>query len=112
MTRSLAAEWGHAGLRLNAIAPGPFPTEGAWTRLVPGSDIEKQMKARVPLKRFGEPHELASLAAFMLSDLASYMNGAVVTYDGGEVLAAGGQFNDFIRLPRAQVKAMLQAMRG
>ena len=111
MTRSLAAEWGSAGIRLNAIAPGPFPTEGAWDRLVPNADLEQQMRERIPARRFGEPEELADLAAFMLSDLARYMNGEVVTFDGGEKLAAGGQFNDFTRLPRAQVKQMMAQMR-
>ena len=112
MTKSLAAEWGAYGIRLNTVAPGPFPTEGAWQRLMPpGSDFEGQMQARVPLKRFGRPEELANLAVFLLSDLSSYMTGAHVVYDGGEVLVAGGQFNDFTRLPRADVRGMFEAMR-
>jgi NAD(P)-dependent dehydrogenase (short-subunit alcohol dehydrogenase family) len=111
MTRSLAAEWGTANIRLNAIAPGPFPTEGAWERLVPGSDMEEQMKQRIPLRRFGEPEELANLVVFMLSDLASYMNGELVTFDGGEVLTAGGQFNDFTRMSRETVKSMMEMMK-
>lgn len=111
MTKSLAVEWGGRGIRLNAIAPGPFPTDGAWERLVPDSDIEQSMRRRVPLGRFGRPDELATLAAFMISPAASYMNGSVVTLDGGEAISSGGQFNDLTRLPRKEFDKMLDAMR-
>ncbi len=111
MTTSLAAEWGVYGIRLNAIAPGPFPTEGAWSRLVPDPKFKETMRRRVPLGRFGEPEELGNAAAFLLSDLSSYLTGHVLTLDGGEALAAGGQFNDLIRMPREQVEGLMAAMR-
>ncbi|HIN46273.1 MAG TPA: SDR family oxidoreductase [Candidatus Marinimicrobia bacterium] len=105
MTRSLAVEWGKYGIRTNAIAPGPFPTEGAWKRLVvPGLGIEKKMKKRIPLKRFGEQRELADLATFLISDGAGYINGEVVTIDGGEWLKGAGQFNDLDKVPSSAWK--------
>ncbi len=96
MTRSLAVEWAKYGMRFNAIAPGPFPTKGAWERLLPGHLVERFDPAqRIPLKRTGEAWELANLAAFLVSDYAAYINGEVITIDGGEWLYGAGQFNAF-----------------
>lgn len=100
LTRSLAVEWGKYGIRNNAIAPGPFPTKGAWERLLPG-DLAQQFdfKKRVPLKRVGDHQELANLAAFLLSDYAGYINGEVITIDGGEWLQGAGQFSGLEAIP-------------
>jgi len=95
LTKSLAVEWGKYGIRNNAIAPGPFPTKGAWERLLPGDLADKfDFKKRVPLNRVGEHQELANLAAFLISDFAGYINGEIITIDGGEWLQGAGQFND------------------
>ncbi len=94
LTRSLAVEWGKHGIRTNAIAPGPFPTKGAWERLLPGEMAQKfDFKNRVPLKRVGEHQELANLAAFLVSDFSGYINGEIITIDGGEWLQGAGQFS-------------------
>ena len=85
-TRSLAVEWGGRGIRLNAIAPGPFPTPGARERLVPRPDLARELETRNPLGRPGNHHELADLASFLLSGNSGYINGEVITIDGGEWL--------------------------
>lgn len=110
MTRSLAVEWGKYGIRSNAIAPGPFPTKGAWDRLLPGDLAEKfDFKNRVPLKRVGENQELANLAAFLISDFSSYINGEVITIDGGEWLQGAGQMNGLEAIP-SEMWDMLEQM--
>lgn len=93
MTRSLAVEWGNRGIRVNAIAPGPFPTKGAWDRLVPNANLGKQFESKNPLGRHGEHIELTNLAAYLVSEYAGYINGEVVTIDGGEWLQGAGEFN-------------------
>jgi NAD(P)-dependent dehydrogenase (short-subunit alcohol dehydrogenase family) len=101
MTTSLAVEWAKYHIRLNAIAPGPFPTEGAWSRLMPSKQFEEHAKESHPMKRFGRHEELTSLAAFLLSDMAEYINGECVVIDGGDWLRGAGEFNDLLLIPDA-----------
>ncbi len=97
MTQSLAVEWGRYGIRLNAIAPGPFKTEGAWKNLMPPG-CEDKMIAKNPCHRLGTHDELMNLVAYLLSDASSYINGDCITIDGGEWLQGAGQFNGLLEL--------------
>jgi NAD(P)-dependent dehydrogenase (short-subunit alcohol dehydrogenase family) len=106
MTTSLAVEWAKYHIRINAIAPGPFPTEGAWSRLMPSKQFEQDSQARHPMKRFGRHEELANLAAFLLSDMAEYINGECVVIDGGQWLRGAGEFNDLMLLPESAWQTM------
>ena len=109
LTTSLAVEWGKHNIRLNAIAPGPFPTEGAWSRLMPSTQMEEDRKNFNPMKRFGRHQELANLAAFLLSDMSPYINGECVVIDGGQWLRGAGEFNDLATLPDSAWEALESA---
>ncbi|HWW92853.1 MAG TPA: SDR family oxidoreductase [Vicinamibacteria bacterium] len=111
MMRSLAVEWAVYGIRLNAVAPGPFPTEGAFSRLLGGSEMEKQALRRVPGKRFGEHWELTNLIAYLLSDASPYQTGDQVTIDGAEGLFSGQEFAGLAHLDRSAAKEMMASLK-
>jgi len=98
LTRSLAVEWGNRGIRMNAIAPGPVPTEGAFSRLLPRPELEELAKKRIPLGRFGTLEEFANLAVFLISDGSGFINGDNITMDGGEWLQGAGEFTALGRM--------------
>lgn len=106
MTTSLAVEWAKYHIRVNAIAPGPFPTEGAWSRLMPSKQFEEHARDNNPMKRFGRHEELANLAAFLLSEMAEYINGECIVIDGGQWLRGAGEFNNLLMLPEAYWEQM------
>ena len=110
MTRSLAVEWARHKIRLNAIAPGPFPTEGAWQRLVPEGVTEGMAGKKIPAGRFGRPEELANLATYLMADGSAYITGDCITIDGGEWLM-GGEFNEYTKFDQTAVAQMMGAMK-
>lgn len=111
LVRSLASEWGKYGIRLNAIAPGSFPTEGAWSRLRPPGLGDDDPRKRIPLGRYGEHPELANLAAYLLSDYSAYITGDCITIDGGSWLRGAGMFNDLERITSDQWDTLQSAMK-
>jgi NAD(P)-dependent dehydrogenase (short-subunit alcohol dehydrogenase family) len=114
MTLSLAVEWGPYGVRLNAVAPGPFPTDSAWEKLNPIPDARSTVTGfeTVPLRRFGKMPELQNLIIFLLSDACEYLTGQTIAIDGGQHLASPGTFADLSRMSDAQWSAARAAIQG
>ncbi|XP_048576396.1 2,4-dienoyl-CoA reductase [(3E)-enoyl-CoA-producing], mitochondrial [Nematostella vectensis] len=115
MTKSLAAEWGRYGMRFNAIAPGPIETKGAFSRLDPTGAFRSHAIERIPTGRFGEINEIANLAAYLVSDYASWISGEIVVFDGGEYPSLAGEFNEFRKIPKEQwdmIEAMIRKTKG
>ena len=98
MTQSLAAEWGKYQIKVNGIAPGPFPTKGAWDRLNPSSDKDSMEAGNVPLGRVGEMKELQNLATFLMADDCDYLTGQTIALDGAQYLTGGGTFSQLDKL--------------
>jgi NAD(P)-dependent dehydrogenase (short-subunit alcohol dehydrogenase family) len=117
MTQSLAVEWGRYGIRLNAIAPGPFPTKGAWERLSPGRSVQaasgvEKADDRSILARIGQMHELCNLAVLLMGRGADYINGQTIAIDGGRHLAGEGGFNQLAAWGDAEWEAAREAIKS
>ncbi|HKI64016.1 MAG TPA: SDR family oxidoreductase [Burkholderiales bacterium] len=111
MTKSLAVEWGRHGIRLNAIAPGPFPTEGASKRLRPDSSFEDATRT-IPMRRIGQMPELQNLAAFLMADGCDYLTGETIAIDGGGYLANGASFSELDKLSDADWQRMRELIKA
>lgn len=108
LVKSLSSEWGKYGIRLNAVAPGPIYTEGAFSRLDPTGDFEKMVKNTLPTGRLGEKEELANLITYLGSDYSSWITGQIINFDGGEVVGNSGEFNKLLALTDDQWKMLMK----
>ena len=89
LTRTLAAEWGRFGIRVNAVSPGPIHTEGTDENLWSVADVEEAVRKTVPLGRLGEPADVARAVLWLCSDEAAWISGATLTVDGAQWLHGG-----------------------